>query len=168
MDKSSMRLAIAAIGGAIAIFLIYTFSGLILGVAPSYVFNTFSRVVLLYLIASTIIWTAGKFVAQYNSGWFLPIIFVGIASIFGAWIALVLASGTRTQTVAGKPPAPRTVKQYETFGQAPPVEPVVNEASIVPSAVPSVDANKVAFEELMGKIEVDEKYKSFDPVLLQE
>ncbi len=160
MNNSSLKLAGAAIGGVILLFIIYAGSGAVLGVPISKVGYTFIRYVALFLTASLILWIAGKFVAQYNSGWFLQIILVGMASIFFAWIGLVASSGNRTQTVAGQPPAPRTVKQFENFGSAEASEPAV----AVPTAASVVtgEGAKTEFELIMQKYNLPDDLAKFD------
>ncbi|KER10653.1 MAG: hypothetical protein HY22_02170 [[Candidatus Thermochlorobacteriaceae] bacterium GBChlB] len=156
MDNSSLKLAGAAIGGIVVIGLIYLFSALLLDVPASKVLYTYGRYVALFLGASLTVWIAGKFVAQYNSGWFLPIIFIGIASIFFAWIAVVGSNGTRTMSKDEKDPqgmyskfAPRTVAQLEGKVETPAAE-----APPATSNLTSVDAAKKEVDELLKKYEL--------------
>ncbi|MFQ3597701.1 MAG: hypothetical protein SNJ55_05140 [Chloroherpetonaceae bacterium] len=160
MNNSSLKLAGVAIGGALLLFIIYAGSGAILGVQISKVGYTFIRYVALFLTASLILWVAGKFVAQYNSGWFLQIILVGMASVFFAWIGIVASSGNRTQTVAGQPPAPRTVKQFENFGaevSEPPAVAVPTAASVVTG-----EGAKTEFDLIMQKYNLPDELAKFD------
>lgn len=159
MNNSSLKLAGAVILGVLVLFIIYAGSGAVLGVQISKVGYTFIRYVALFLTASLILWVAGKFVAQYNSGWFLQIILVGMASIFFAWIGLVASSGNRTQTVAGQPPAPRTVKQLDNFG-AEASEPAV----AVPTAASVVtgEGAKTEFDLVMEKYNLPDELAKFD------
>ncbi|MDW8438272.1 MAG: hypothetical protein RMM16_09555 [Chloroherpetonaceae bacterium] len=160
MNNSSLKLAGAVILGILAIFGLYAFSGATLGVPISKVGYTFIRYVALFLVASLMVWVAGKFVAQYNSGWFLQIIFVGMASVFFAWIALVASSGNRTQTMPGQPPAPRTVQQLENFvsgGGS-------SEATAVPTAASATTGEeaKSELEAIMQKYNLPEELAKFD------
>ncbi|MGQ9805658.1 MAG: c-type cytochrome [Chlorobiales bacterium] len=161
MNNSSLKLAGAVILGVLVLFIIYAGSGAVLGVPISKVGYTFIRYVALFLTASLILWVAGKFVAQYNSGWFLQIILVGMASVFFAWIGIVASSGNRTQTVAGQPPAPRTVKQFENFGAAEASEPP---AVAVPTAASVVtgEGAKTEFDLIMQKYNLPDELAQFD------
>lgn len=160
MNNSSLKLAGAVILGVLAIFLLYVLSGATLGVPISKVGYTFIRYVALFLTASLILWVAGKFVAQYNSGWFLQIILVGMASVFFAWIGIVASSGNRTQTVAGQPPAPRTVKQFENFGSEASEPPAV----VAPTAASVVtgEGAKTEFDLIMEKYNLPDELAKFD------
>ncbi len=153
MDNSSLKLAGAAIGGIVVIGLIYLFSALLLDVPASKVLYTYGRYVALFLGASLTVWIAGKFVSQYNSGWFLPIIFIGIASIFFAWIAVVGSNGTRTmtksETGAFNKFAPRTVAQLDGKVETPAAEAAPETANLT-----SVDAAKKEVDELLKKYEL--------------
>jgi mono/diheme cytochrome c family protein len=160
MNNSSLKLAGAVVLGVLVLFLLYALSGATLGVPISKVGYTFIRYVALFLTASLILWVAGKFVAQYNSGWFLQIILVGMASVFFAWIGLVASSGNRTQTVAGQPPAPRTVNQLENFGaetSEPPAKAEPTAASVV-----SGEGAKTEFDMIMEKYNLPEELAKFD------
>lgn len=161
MNNSSLKLAGAVILGVLVLFIIYAGSGAVLGVQISKVGYTFIRYVALFLIASLILWVAGKFVAQYNSGWFLQIILVGMASVFFAWIGIVASSGNRTQTVAGQPPAPRTVEQFENFGAVEAPEPP---AVAVPTAASVVtgEGAKTEFDLIMQKYNLPDELAQFD------
>ncbi len=161
MNNSSLKLAGAVVLGVLALFLLYVLSGATLGVPISKVGYTFIRYVALFLVASLILWVAGKFVAQYNSGWFLQIILVGMASVFFAWIGLVASSGNRTQTVPGQPPAPRTVKQFENFGSAETSEPP---AAVAPTAASTVtgEGAKTEFDLIMQKYNLPDELAKFD------
>jgi mono/diheme cytochrome c family protein len=161
MNNSSLKLAGAAILGVLVLFIVYAGSGAVLGVQISKVGYTFIRYVALFLTASLILWVAGKFVAQYNSGWFLQIILVGMASVFFAWIGIVASSGNRTQTVAGQPPAPRTVQQFENFGAAEAPEPP---AVAVPTAASVVtgEGAKTEFDLIMQKYNLPDELAKFD------
>lgn len=161
MNNSSLKLAGVAILGALVLFIVYAGSGAVLGVQISKVGYTFIRYVALFLTASLILWVAGKFVAQYNSGWFLQIILVGMASVFFAWIGIVASSGNRTQTVAGQPPAPRTVKEFENFGAAEASEPP---AVAVPTAASVVtgEGAKTEFDLIMQKYNLPDELAKFD------
>ncbi len=160
MNNSSLKLAGAVVLGVLALFLLYALSGAVLGVPVSKVGYTFIRYVALFLVASLIVWVAGKFVAQYNSGWFLQIILVGMASVFFAWIGLVASSGNRTQTVAGQPPAPRTVKQLENFG-AETSEPSAK-AEPTAASVLTGESAKTEFDFIMEKYNLPEELAKFD------
>jgi mono/diheme cytochrome c family protein len=161
MNNSSLKLAGAVILGALVLFLLYVLSGATLGVPISKVGYTFIRYVALFLTASLILWVAGKFVAQYNSGWFLQIILVGMASVFFAWIGIVASSGNRTQTVAGQPPAPRTVKEFENFGSAEASEPPAVVAPTAASVVTGEGA-KTEFDLIMEKYNLPDELAKFD------
>ncbi|MFN3344606.1 MAG: c-type cytochrome [Chloroherpetonaceae bacterium] len=160
MNNSSLKLAGAVVLGVLVLFILYAGSGAVLGVPISKVGYTFIRYVALFLTASLILWVAGKFVAQYNSGWFLQIILVGMASVFFAWIGLVASSGNRTQTVAGQPPAPRTVKQLDNFG----AEVSEPEAAVAPTAasVVSGEGAKTEFDLIMQKYNLPDELAKFD------
>ncbi len=160
MNNSSLKLAGAVILGVLVLFIIYAGSGAVLGVQISKVGYTFIRYVALFLVASLILWVAGKFVAQYNSGWFLQIILVGMASVFFAWIGIVASSGNRTQTVAGQPPAPRTVKQFENFGSEVSEPPAV----VAPTAASVVtgEGAKTEFDLIMEKYNLPDELAKFD------
>ncbi len=160
MNNSSLKLAGAVILGVLVLFLLYAGSGAVLGVQISKVAYTFIRYVALFLVASLIVWVAGKFVAQYNSGWFLQIILVGMASIFFAWIGLVASTGNRTQTLPGQPPAPRTVKQFENFGAAT-TEPAEAQPQTAASVVMGEGA-KTEFDLIMEKYNLPEELAQFD------
>lgn len=160
MNNSSLKLAGAVILGILVLFGLYAFSGATLGVPISKVGYTFIRYVALFLTASLIVWVAGKFVAQYNSGWFLQIIFVGMASVFFAWIALVASTGNRTQTVEGQPPAPRTVQQLENFLSGGGSE--ATEALPAAAGVVLGEAAKSEFDQIMQKYNLPEDLAKFD------
>lgn len=161
MNNSSLKLAGAVILGVLVLFILYAGSGAVLNVQISKVGYTFIRYVALFLTASLILWVAGKFVAQYNSGWFLQIILVGMASVFFAWIGIVASSGNRTQTVAGQPPAPRTVKQFENFGAVETSEPP---AVTIPTAASVVtgEGAKTEFDLIMQKYNLPDELAKFD------
>lgn len=162
MEKSSIKLFLAVVGGIVGIFLIYVAVGAWNGVPISKVAYTYVRYVALFLGASLTVWIAGKFVQQYNSGWFLPIIFVGMASIFFAWIGVVSTNPREVRMFKDGRPAPRTVAQLA--GEAPaPAEPASDAA---PPALTSVDAAKAEYDELMKKYDFPEKFRQFDETFI--
>lgn len=162
MDRSSLKLFLAAVLGILVIFVIYLAIAAWNGVPVSKVGYTYIRYVALFLGASLIVWIAGKFVQQYNSGWFLPIIFVGMASIFFAWIGVVSTNPREVRMFKDGSPAPRTVAQLN--GEEP--TPAAPASEVTPPALTSVDAAKAEYDDLMQKYDFPEKYRQFDEVFI--
>jgi mono/diheme cytochrome c family protein len=147
MDKSSLKLFGVALGGIVVLFLIYTLSAAWLGQPVSKVANTFARYLALFLTASFLVWAAGKFVSMYNSGWFLQIVLVGIASIFFAWIGLVSSYGSQRRQFTDGKAAARTVNQLEAGvggeDQSPNVAAAETKTETKSEAKPMSDMEKV-------------------------
>lgn len=162
MDRSSIKLFLAVVLGILTIFVIYVAVAAWNGVPVSKVGYTYIRYVALFLGASLTVWIAGKFVQQYNSGWFLPIIFVGMASIFFAWIGVVSTNPREVRVFKDGKPAPRTVAQLN--GEEP--TPATPASEVTPPALTSVDAAKAEYDELMKKYDFPEKYRQFDETFI--
>jgi len=162
MDRSSIKLFLAVVLGILAIFFIYVAVAAWNGVPISKVGYTYIRYVALFLGASLTVWIAGKFVQQYNSGWFLPIIFVGMASIFFAWIGVVSTNPREVRMFKDGRPAPRTVAQLN--GEEP--TPAVPASEATPPALTSVDAAKAEYDELMKKYDFPEQFRQFDETFI--
>ncbi|MDX2129797.1 MAG: photosystem P840 reaction-center cytochrome c-551 [Chloroherpetonaceae bacterium] len=177
MDKSSLKLAGAAIGGALVLFVLYLVSGLSLapegqsvGIVVNKVGGSFFRWVLLLAGAGCTLWVMGKMSQQINSGWFLPIILGAVFSVFAAWI--FIATSTRpaeadVRLLKNGDFAPRTMKQFNGEEETPAA--VETKAEVkAPESLSSVDAAKKEFDEIVSKYDFTEKYRSFDATINSE